>query len=86
MIYVRAALELLRSDVPVHGLAHITGGGLLNLTRLSDSVGWRVDAPLPVPPVCELIGALGEVERSELWEVFNMGIRLRVRGARRARR
>jgi phosphoribosylformylglycinamidine cyclo-ligase len=74
VIYVRAALDLLRSDVPVHGLAHITGGGLLNLTRLSASVGWRVDEPLPVPPVCELIGRLGEVPRAELWEVFNMGV------------
>jgi phosphoribosylformylglycinamidine cyclo-ligase len=74
VIYVRAALELLRSDVPVHGLAHITGGGLLNLTRLSDSAGWRVDKPLRVPPVCELIGRLGDVPRAELWEVFNMGI------------
>ncbi|TML08486.1 MAG: phosphoribosylformylglycinamidine cyclo-ligase [Actinobacteria bacterium] len=74
VIYVRAALDLLRSDVPVHGLAHITGGGLLNLTRLSDAVGWRVDAPLPVPAVCELIGRLGDVERAELWEVFNMGV------------
>ena len=36
VIYVRAVLELLRSDVPVHGLAHITGGGLLNLLRLGD--------------------------------------------------
>src|SRR5262245_28027401 len=35
VIYVRAVLELLRSDVPVHGLAHITGGGLLNLLRLN---------------------------------------------------
>jgi phosphoribosylformylglycinamidine cyclo-ligase len=74
VIYVRAALDLLRSDVPVHGLAHITGGGLLNLTRLSDGVGWRVDEPLPVPPVCELIGRLGEVQHAELWEVFNMGV------------
>ena len=28
VIYVRAVLDLLRSDLPVHGLAHITGGGL----------------------------------------------------------
>ena len=34
VIYVRAVMELLRSDVAVHGLAHITGGGLLNLLRL----------------------------------------------------
>jgi phosphoribosylformylglycinamidine cyclo-ligase len=74
VIYVRAALDLLRSDVPVHGLAHITGGGLLNLTRLSPAVGWRVDAPLPVPAVCELIGRAGGVPRAELWEVFNMGV------------
>jgi len=74
VIYVRAALDLLRSDIPVHGLAHITGGGLLNLTRLSASVGWRVDEPLPIPPVCELIERLGEVPRAELWEVFNMGV------------
>jgi phosphoribosylformylglycinamidine cyclo-ligase len=74
VIYVRAALELLRSDIPVHGLAHITGGGLLNLTRLGAGIGWRVEAPLAVPPVCELIGRLGDVPRAELWEVFNMGI------------
>jgi phosphoribosylformylglycinamidine cyclo-ligase len=74
VIYVRAALELLRSDIAVHGLAHITGGGLLNLTRLGAGIGWRVDAPLAVPPVCELIGRLGDVPRAELWEVFNMGV------------
>src|SRR6185503_4804088 len=28
VIYVPAALELIRSGIPVHGLAHITGGGL----------------------------------------------------------
>src|SRR3954454_23305394 len=40
VIYVRAVLELLRSEVPVHGLAHITGGGLLNLLRLNEAVGF----------------------------------------------
>src|ERR671933_1313194 len=34
VIYVRAVLDLLRSDVPLHGLAHITGGGVDNLLRL----------------------------------------------------
>src|ERR671937_1803505 len=60
VIYVRAVLDLLRSGIPVHGLAHITGGGLLNLTRLRADVGWRVDVPQPVPPVCELVGRLGD--------------------------
>jgi len=73
VIYVRAALALLRSEVPVHGLAQITGGGLSNLRRLNAGVGWSVDAPLPVPGVCELIERVGGVPRDEMWDVFNMG-------------
>jgi phosphoribosylformylglycinamidine cyclo-ligase len=74
VIYVRAVVELLRSDVPVHGLAHITGGGVTNLLRLGRGrLGWAVERPLPVLPVFDLIGALGGVSREELWEVFNMG-------------
>ena len=73
VIYVRAILELLRSELPVHGLAHITGGGLLNLLRLGDGIGFEITAPLPVPPVFELIAELGEVAPHEMWEVFNMG-------------
>jgi phosphoribosylformylglycinamidine cyclo-ligase len=73
VIYVRAVLELLGSDVDVRGLAHITGDGFLNLTRLDAEVGYRIDAPLPVPPVFRLIGERGPVEDAELWEVFNMG-------------
>jgi phosphoribosylformylglycinamidine cyclo-ligase len=73
-IYVRAALELLRSPgIDVHGLAHITGDGFLNLPRLSDIVGWRIDSPLPVPPVCELIAERGSVPAEDMWETFNMG-------------
>jgi phosphoribosylformylglycinamidine cyclo-ligase len=73
MIYVRAILELLDSEVPVHGLAHITGGGLLNLLRLGDGVGFEITAPLPVPGVFELIASAGSVSPAEMWEVFNMG-------------
>ena len=73
VIYVRAVLELLRSDVPVHGLAHITGGGVLNLLRLGSGVGFEVDAPLPVPAVFELVAATGAVPAAEMQKVFNMG-------------
>src|SRR3954447_26477855 len=73
VIYVRAVLELLGSDVDVRGLAHITGDGFLNLTRLDAAVGYRIEAPLPVPPVFRLIGERGGVDETELWEVFNMG-------------
>jgi phosphoribosylformylglycinamidine cyclo-ligase len=73
VIYVRAVLDLLRSDVIVHGLAHITGGGLTNLLRLGDHVGFEITDPLPVLPVFELIAELGRVSVVEMWEVFNMG-------------
>jgi phosphoribosylformylglycinamidine cyclo-ligase len=73
VIYVRAILALLRSGLPVHGLAHITGGGLANLLRLNDQVGYAVEAPLPAPPVYDLIRAEGGVPEAELWGIFNMG-------------
>jgi phosphoribosylformylglycinamidine cyclo-ligase len=73
VIYVRAVLALLDSDVPVHGLAHITGDGLDNLLRLNPEVGFTVDAPLPVPPVFGLIATRGGVAPAEMWQVFNMG-------------
>jgi len=73
VLYVRGVLALLRSGLPVHGLAHITGGGLANLRRLGDAVGWSIEDPLPVPGVFDLIREQGSVPEAELWDVFNMG-------------
>jgi phosphoribosylformylglycinamidine cyclo-ligase len=73
VIYVRAIRELLDSAVDVRGLGHITGEGLLNLLRLDAEVGYRIDSPLPVPHVFELIADRGGVSEAELHEVFNMG-------------
>jgi phosphoribosylformylglycinamidine cyclo-ligase len=72
-IYVRAILELLASDVDVHGLAHITGGGVLNLLRIGSGIGYLISRPLPVPAIFPLIAAYGNVPPEEMWEVFNMG-------------
>jgi phosphoribosylformylglycinamidine cyclo-ligase len=72
-IYVKPVVELLRSEVAVRGLAHITSGGLDNLLRLETQVGYEIDAPLPVPPIFTLIQELAEVPDEEMHEVFNMG-------------
>jgi phosphoribosylformylglycinamidine cyclo-ligase len=72
-IYVRAAMDLLRSGVEVRGLAHITSGGLLNLLRLEADVGYAIDAPLPRLPIFELIASRSRAHEAELMEVFNMG-------------
>jgi len=74
VIYVRAIVELLKSDVPVRGLAHITGGGLLNLLRLGgERLGFAVEQPLPAPGICDLLARVGDIPPAEMWEVFNMG-------------
>jgi phosphoribosylformylglycinamidine cyclo-ligase len=72
-IYVRPVLELLRSDIEVRGLAHITSGGLDNLLRLAADVGYEIDEPLPASPIFELIGERSGASDREMREVFNMG-------------
>jgi len=73
VIYVRAVRDLLASEVEVRGLAHVTGDGLLNLLRLQADVGYRIDSPLPILPIFEVIAARTGVDAAEMHEVFNMG-------------
>jgi phosphoribosylformylglycinamidine cyclo-ligase len=72
-IYVKPVLDLLRSDVEVRGLAHITSGGLGNLLRLTAEVAYEIDEPLVVPPIFELIRQRSGTSDEEMHEVFNMG-------------
>jgi phosphoribosylformylglycinamidine cyclo-ligase len=72
-IYVKPIVALLRSEVDVHGLAHITSGGTENLLRLAAEVGYEIDDLLPAPPIFALIQERGEVSDAEMREVFNMG-------------
>ncbi|BDH78844.1 MAG TPA: phosphoribosylformylglycinamidine cyclo-ligase [Methanothermobacter sp.] len=72
-IYVKPILELLKSEIKVHGLAHITGGGYTNIRRLNDKVTYKLDN-LPEPqPVFKAIHENG-VPIDEMYRVFNMGI------------
>ncbi|MFL5911884.1 MAG: phosphoribosylformylglycinamidine cyclo-ligase [Gaiellaceae bacterium] len=73
VIYVRAVMDLLRSDVEVRGLAHITSGGLGNLLRLEADVGYRIDSSLPTLPIFDLIAERSGASDDELHDVFNMG-------------
>lgn len=72
-IYVKPIVALLRSEIDVRGLAHITSGGTGNLLRLGADVGYEIDAPLPVQPIFDLIQERGDVSDEEMHDVFNMG-------------
>ena len=74
VIYVKAVVALLaHGGIAVSGLAHITGDGLLNLKRLNPAVGFEIDAPLPVAPICAWLCELGGIDAAEAYRVFNMG-------------
>ena len=70
---MKAVLDLLASPLRVHGLAHITSGGLDNLLRLKAEVTYEITDPLDPQPIFELIAERGEVPEDEMYEVFNMG-------------
>ncbi|MGH7313948.1 MAG: phosphoribosylformylglycinamidine cyclo-ligase, partial [Candidatus Rokuibacteriota bacterium] len=74
-IYVRPVVELLfQRAVPIRALVHITGDGLLNLTRIAAPVGFHLDSLPPPPPIFDLIQTTGRVPAREMYYVFNMGI------------
>lgn len=75
-IYVKSILTLL-SQLPVKGLAHITGGGLLeNIPRiLSEQVMAHLDRSTWVrPPLFDWLQQHGNVADEEMLRVFNCGI------------
>lgn len=80
LLRVHPNYQPLLSRVPsgtIHGLAHITGGGLIdNLPRvlpnncdaLIETKSWRV------PAIFQFLQEKGKIDRREMYQVFNMGI------------
>ncbi|AIY89135.1 phosphoribosylformylglycinamidine cyclo-ligase [Geoglobus acetivorans] len=57
----------------IHGMAHITGGGLLNLKRLK-KVKFVIDSPLKPQKIFTFLQELGNIETDEMYRTFNMGM------------
>jgi phosphoribosylformylglycinamidine cyclo-ligase len=75
-IYVKPVLKLMQQQA-VHGMAHITGGGLQeNIIRVvPDGLGVALESSAwKLPAVFEWLQHEGKVERSEMWRTFNCGI------------
>lgn len=75
--YLEPVRRLMDAGVDVRGLAHITGGGLLDNPPRIFPAGLgailRRDS-WPVPPIFSLIQHLGDVSQAEMDHVFNMGL------------
>ncbi|HET9999521.1 MAG TPA: phosphoribosylformylglycinamidine cyclo-ligase, partial [Ktedonobacteraceae bacterium] len=72
-------LQMLREypEMSIKGMAHITGGGFegnvprvlpASIQAVIETGAWQV------PPVFELLGRLGNVERHEMYRALNMGV------------
>ncbi|MCK4613567.1 MAG: phosphoribosylformylglycinamidine cyclo-ligase [Thermoplasmata archaeon] len=72
-IYVREIIPLLE-EYDIHGMAHITGGGLKNIHRINPELGYEITDPLPVPMIFPFIQGLGGIEDYEMYRTFNMGM------------
>jgi len=72
-IYVKEILGLLKK-VKVHGLAHITGGGLRNLPRLNKNVKYVIEDPFEPQPIFNFLQEQGDIEDEEMYQTFNMGM------------
>ena len=79
-IYVKSLLALMR-ELPVKGMAHITGGGLLEniprilqaeLTAVLDKTRWSM------PPLFHWLQEMGNVAPQEMYRTFNCGIGMAV--------
>lgn len=76
-IYVKPILAALKSGIPIHGMAHITGGGLPenlprclqpNQTVEIDPFGWEI------LPIFHWLAAEGNVSPRDMFHTFNMGV------------
>ncbi len=76
-IYVQLVKALIKAEISLHGMAHITGGGLPeNLPRclpegvhaFVDKQSWRW------PEIFKWLQTVGQIPERDLWHTFNLGV------------
>ncbi|MCM1985518.1 MULTISPECIES: phosphoribosylformylglycinamidine cyclo-ligase [Methanococcoides] len=75
LIPTRIYMEVLDviKECDVHGLAHITGSGLLKLKRVTD-LGFDFTAPIEPGNIFKFLQEEGNVDELEMYRTFNMGM------------
>ncbi len=80
-IYVKPVLAALKANLGIHGLAHITGGGLPeNLPRcLGNDQSVQISSnSWQIPAIFQWLATQGEVAELDMFNTFNMGIGMAV--------
>jgi phosphoribosylformylglycinamidine cyclo-ligase len=75
--YTQPILHLLQEKIQLKGMAHITGGGVLeNIPRIlpADCAVEINKAACPVLPIFTVLRQLGHLDDAEMYRTFNMGI------------
>src|SRR3989337_2175174 len=75
LIPTRIYMEILEATArfDIHGLAHITGSGLMKLHRIT-KYGFDINDPLEPQPIFRFLQEEGKVEDLEMYKTFNMGM------------
>ncbi len=76
-LYVKPVLAARKAGIEIHGMAHITGGGLPeNLPRcLPEGLSIQIDPnSWPILPIFNWLAEVGNVTLPEMFNTFNMGI------------
>tara|TARA_B100001250_G_scaffold396969_1_gene403564 strand:+ start:7028 stop:8062 length:1035 start_codon:yes stop_codon:yes gene_type:complete len=75
--YTNPVLSILEAGIAIKGIAHITGGGLIeNIPRvLPSGLGAQINkGAWPILPVFKLMQSIGNIDEGEMYKAFNMGI------------
>jgi phosphoribosylformylglycinamidine cyclo-ligase len=72
-MYVKEILSVVR-QCEVHGMAHITGGGLRNFIRLHPEREFRIEKPLEPQSIFKVLQDMGNIDDEEMYQTFNMGM------------
>lgn len=74
LIYVRLVAGMLRANIPVHYLSHVTGHGLRKLMRPNRDFRYIIDRLPEVPEVLEFICDKADMAPREAYGTLNMGV------------
>jgi len=76
-LYFKIVDEMIKNKVQVHGIAHITGGGFYeNINRIipTSMNASILEGSWKIPAIFKFLQELGNIDRDEMFRVFNMGI------------